>query len=303
MTAILERDVTPVELERLFRWEADDARARGSDVLQSQRLSVVAVEAGRYVGCAVLQAHTHADTPTGWAFVEELYLEPPYRRRGLGTVLLRHVEAQGYALGVRNVWTQTAGYEAPAFYVRRGYRVCFELPEYFRSGHSLVGLRKALGPPAAGEPTGVPPIAEVVLEERAMTTAENARMQRGFVEHGIEFDNPESSPERHGFVAVIEGELTGCVSGLAYRDGEGPLPWLFVTNLFVAEPYRNQGVASELLRRLEHRVASLGMQRVWAQIPSYWGIDFLGKRGYTALAEFEDWAPGSTGLVTLASTV
>ncbi len=42
------------------------------------------------------------------------------------------------------MWTWTAGYEAPGFYLKHGYEVFCEMPDYYSSGHSRIGLRKAL---------------------------------------------------------------------------------------------------------------------------------------------------------------
>ncbi len=302
VASIFARDLTETEFEQLCAWEADDVRARGGGEPGSSRLGVVATESGRYVGCAVLAAYTHQGTPTGWSFLEELYLEPPYRRRGLGARLLERVERRGYELGVRTVWTRTAGYEAPSFYVRQGYATCFELPDYFRSGHGLVGLRKSLASSPDPLLPGRSELPAVELVDRMMTPAEQARMQRGFVEHGVEFGNPEASAQRLGRVAVVDGKLAGCISGLAYCDAQGHQPWFVVTNLLVAQPHRSRGIASALLHGMEAQLTQLGMRHAWMQIPS-WGAGFLLDRGYRVLSEFEGWYPGGPGMATLASTL
>ena len=58
--------------------------------------------------------------------------------------MLARLEQRVTALGLRHIWTWTAGYEAPGFYKRQGYEVFAELEDWYLSGHSRVGLRKEL---------------------------------------------------------------------------------------------------------------------------------------------------------------
>lgn len=295
--SIVERDVSATEFERVRALERADANTRGDEDPARTRLTVVAEAGGAMVGCAVLAMHWVDDAP-GWAYLEELFVERPYRRRGLGAALLGAIEARAYALGVRAVWTRTAGYEAPGFYLRQGYARCFVLPEYFRSRHALVGLRKTLtprSPPAQA--------AGLALDERALTASERARVERGFVEHGLLFENPESTSERVGFVALERDALIGCASGLAYRDAAGVLPWFFITNLIVAPDRRGRGVGRALARALERRVVELGTPRAWTQLPSYWDLEFLHGRGFKTLSTFDGWSPGGAAYVTLAASL
>jgi ribosomal protein S18 acetylase RimI-like enzyme len=71
-------------------------------------------------------------------------VEKPYRGRGLGSDLLRRLERKVVAKDIGNIWTWTAGYEAPGFYLKQGYEVFLEMPDYYSSGHARVGVRKAL---------------------------------------------------------------------------------------------------------------------------------------------------------------
>jgi ribosomal protein S18 acetylase RimI-like enzyme len=55
-----------------------------------------------------------------------LYIEPGWRRRGLGRALLAQVEAHGRELGATHVWLETSNVNVPgvAAYERLGYALC-----------------------------------------------------------------------------------------------------------------------------------------------------------------------------------
>lgn len=55
-----------------------------------------------------------------------LYIEPAYRRRGVGRALLAHVEGHGRELGASHVWLETSNVNVPGVraYNRLGYHLC-----------------------------------------------------------------------------------------------------------------------------------------------------------------------------------
>ena len=55
-----------------------------------------------------------------------LYVDPPWRRRGVGRALLERVEAHGRDIGATHVWLETSSVNAPAIaaYERLGYALC-----------------------------------------------------------------------------------------------------------------------------------------------------------------------------------
>lgn len=55
-----------------------------------------------------------------------LYIEPAYRRRGVGRALLDQVEAFGREVGASHVWLETSNVNVPGVraYNRLGYTLC-----------------------------------------------------------------------------------------------------------------------------------------------------------------------------------
>jgi ribosomal protein S18 acetylase RimI-like enzyme len=102
------------------------------------------MDGDKFIGSATGLAYKNGAQYSGWFYLTDLFIEKPYRRQGLGAAILAKLEARISALGVRYVWTDTAGYEAPGFYKRQGYIVIYENENWYASGHSRVGLRKTL---------------------------------------------------------------------------------------------------------------------------------------------------------------
>ncbi len=55
-----------------------------------------------------------------------LYIDPAWRRRGLGRALLAEVEAHGRSVGAKHVWLETSNVNVPGVvaYERLGYALC-----------------------------------------------------------------------------------------------------------------------------------------------------------------------------------
>ncbi|PON14364.1 histone acetyltransferase [Candidatus Entotheonella serta] len=122
-----------------------------------------------------------------------------------------------------------------------------------------------------------------------MTEAEFTRMTAGFDEHAIEHGNPKETSERFGFVAMNREKFVGCSSGLAYKKVIGYGNWFYLTELFIETPFRGQCLGAELLRKLEERVASLGIRNVWTWTASYEAPGFYKKQGYEIFCEMDNW--------------
>lgn len=289
---ILERDVTDAEFLQLCDAERGYLIGRGSTPLARHSQSIVLIDGDTFVGCAEIELYTHASKHNGWAFLADLYLEKPYRRQGLGALMLRRIERHAARLGRANIWTCTAGYEAPGFYLRHGYQLAYTLEQHFASGHAHVGFQKRLAQPATADGDEPTLPAGLRIEHRARTDAERTRTAEGFVEHGAEFGNPRPSAERLGFVALEGESLVGCVSGLIDRVGSSYTGNFVLTNLFVERRARGQGLGPALLRAMERRLTQSGVRFVSATIAGYENPQFLRHQGYDERCQLERWYPG-----------
>lgn len=94
-------------------------RLRGA--VESGELEILAASMeGRTVGSAVISYRPNVSAAADFASIEELYVRPEARRRGVGRMLLEAVEERCVDRGVSYVEVQTDD-EAQAFYEAVGY--------------------------------------------------------------------------------------------------------------------------------------------------------------------------------------
>ena len=92
------------------------------EAVERSELEVLAARMeGRVVGVAVLAYRLSISAAGLFASIEDLYVEPELRRRGVGRALLETVEERCAARGVSYVEAQVEDEEAAAFYAAVGY--------------------------------------------------------------------------------------------------------------------------------------------------------------------------------------
>ena len=141
---IVERDMTPSELERMNAGFDENAIDNGVTPQGHQRFGYVAMDGEKFIGCISGLAYKNGERFNGWCYLTDLFVEKEYRRQGVGTKLLNNMEKILQQNGVDKVWTWTAGYEAQKFYIKQGYEIFTEMENWYSSGDSQVGLKKKL---------------------------------------------------------------------------------------------------------------------------------------------------------------
>ena len=144
---ILEREITPAELDRTRNGFDEHTVENGAQVQSHQRFTFAAQDCDKFVGCVSGIAHKNGDWFNGWCYITDLFLEKEYRKQGLGAQLLQTLEKTLSEHGIYNIFTWTAGYEAPGFYKKQGYTVFAELENWYSTGYSQIGLRKIMTKP------------------------------------------------------------------------------------------------------------------------------------------------------------
>ncbi len=143
---IVEREMTEPEFARMKAGFDEYAIEHGNPTEISERFGFVAMDGEKVVGCSSGLAYRKTTGYGNWFYITDHFIEKTFRGRGLGTELLRKLEERVILLGIGNIWTWTAGYEAPDFYQKQGYEIFCEMDDWYSSGHSRVGLRKVLCP-------------------------------------------------------------------------------------------------------------------------------------------------------------
>ena len=139
---IINRDMTPSELKRMQVGFDENAVENGVIPQGSQRFGYVAMDGEKFVGCVSGLAYKDGDVFSGWCFLTDLFVEKEYRKQGIGAKLLSQLEEMLAQHGINKIWTWTASYEAPGFYLHQGYEVFVELENWYSDGGSRIGLRK-----------------------------------------------------------------------------------------------------------------------------------------------------------------
>ena len=78
--------------------------------------------------------------------LRQVWVDPAWRRQGLGTRLLGVAEGEARRRGCRQIVLTTFTFQAPGFYARHGYEVVAQIDDHPR-GHRSLLMRKRLGPP------------------------------------------------------------------------------------------------------------------------------------------------------------
>jgi GNAT superfamily N-acetyltransferase len=141
---IVKREMTPDELNRMYEGFNEHTIDNQVEIQSSDRYSYTASAGTTFVGCSSGLAYKNGAHYSGWFYLTDLYVEKEYRSQGLGAKLLLALEKEIRIIGVKNIWTWTAGYEAPKFYQKHGYSLFAEMKLWYSDGSSRVGLIKQL---------------------------------------------------------------------------------------------------------------------------------------------------------------
>ena len=129
----------------------------------------------------------------------------------------------------------------------------------------------------------------IKIFERDMTDTEFSQMNEGFKEYELLYTEVNQTSDRLGFVILDGNKFVGCSSGLAYKNGEKYNNWCQLTDLFVEKEYRGQGLGSKVLKKLEEKLISLGIHKIWTWTAGYEAPDFYKKQGYEVFCELEKY--------------
>ncbi|WP_369632862.1 GNAT family N-acetyltransferase [Variovorax sp. V512] len=78
-----------------------------------------------------------------WLNIEVLFVEADVRGSGLGSRLLTEAERQAIELGATNAKLDTFEWQAPAFYLKHGYKE-YARVDHYASGFYLASMKKLL---------------------------------------------------------------------------------------------------------------------------------------------------------------
>lgn len=93
----------------------------------------------------------------------------------------------------------------------------------------------------------------------------------------------DANTRRYEYIAEENNEIVGFASGLTNHK------WFNLTDLWVHENYRRNGLGSKLLLMLEEKIKSLGIKHVYTWTSGLINPIFYEKQGYQIFTIFEDF--------------
>lgn len=139
----------------------------------------------------------------------------------------------------------------------------------------------------------------VIILNRAISTAEMERINIGFNELMIEEGLDLESSEQISFVAIEDNIFIGGVSGHAYKNGDNYSGWFYITDLFVEKAYRSKGLGSQLIIALENQLKSKEIKNIWLWTSGDKAIQFYERQRYKIFTEMNNWYSDGSSRVGL----
>ena len=126
-------------------------------------------------------------------------------------------------------------------------------------------------------------MAGVRITDREITKAELSNIYDDFKEIERRDGVPDSPQVRYSYTADEDGEVVGFISGLTNHK------WFFISDLWVHENHRRQGLGSKILAMLEGKLKSIGIRHVYLWTSGLINPIFYEKHGYKVFTVFEDF--------------
>ena len=218
------------------------------------------------------------------ADLDILWVDERYRKRGLGSALIRQAEKAAKERGCYLMTLGTFDFQAKPLYLKHGFSVCGTIPNW-PTGQENYCMRKLLDEPSADYVPTHDDSAEFVILEGTEEDAE-------FICKNLGSYNRVQVPSMNKPVSLSkkvldeDGNPVGAIIAEVgdWKDG-------FVNMIWVDEPYRNQGIGSELIAIVEREMKEQGATLVLAD-PSDWQDAIFRKNGYTVCSTQEDCPKG-----------
>ncbi|HSW89582.1 MAG TPA: GNAT family N-acetyltransferase [Patescibacteria group bacterium] len=139
-----DRDMTAAEFAREQKAFDEHGLEFGNPKEEQERFGFVATDSGKFIGAVSGLAQKNGDAYGKYFYLSDLLVEKEYRKRGYGKKLLELLEDKMKSIGITQIWTWTAEFEAETFYKKLGYKTFTKFEGFYPSGHSRVGMIKKL---------------------------------------------------------------------------------------------------------------------------------------------------------------
>jgi len=121
------------------------------------------------------------------------------------------------------------------------------------------------------------------ITERSVSQQELKEIYNDFKKIEIQHNVPQVEQKRYNVTADENGIVVGMASGLTNHK------WFYLSDLWVHENYRGQGLGTKLLAMLEDKIRAIGMEHIYTWTTAYNSNEqFYEKHGYKQCFMFEN---------------
>ena len=216
-----------------------------------------------------------------------LWVDAQYRKRGLGSALVRETERLVKEKGCYLVTLDTCDFQGKPFYEKQGYSLCGTIENSPR-GHCDNIMMKRLDLSSEKDALAAPPT------ETRFAIKLGTKEDRAFLGDKLMEYNVSQAPESYdgeGYVSLGKKITTADGTLIALCDAGFGLCRDASFDLWVEEGYRKQGFGSYLLREIERDAKEKG-----AYLMDFgafdWQVEFFQKNGYAVCSTTEDCPKG-----------
>jgi len=137
LTLQIEENPQQADLDIIGQGLSDFNRSASGDSERESLTIFVRDESGALLGGLI------GSISRSWLHISLLWVDESIRRQGFGAALMAAAEQEAVRRDCRGVHLNTFSFQAPEFYLKQGYSVFGELPDY-PLGHTRYFLKKEL---------------------------------------------------------------------------------------------------------------------------------------------------------------
>jgi len=123
----------------------------------------------------------------------------------------------------------------------------------------------------------------MLITDRDITEKELRDIYDDFIKIEILDGVPQAERKRYQFIAEENGAVIGFASGLTNHK------WFYLSDLWIHEEHRRQGLGSKLLIMLEDKIKSAGIEHIYTWTSGFINPIFYEKHNYKVFTVFEDF--------------
>lgn len=221
----------------------------------------------------------------GWLFVDNIFVDPSYRKQGVGHLLLNEVYRFALANKVERISVTTIYDDVEVFFHKRGFAtdgVLVDRPQGYRFRFMYKKLSGCEGDIVANIPVSQEGLVlnEAVLDEDLTAFYQSVEDDKLKNVGDVPFE---------AIGLVLKDCWGNCVGGLIGYIG---WHWLYVSDLWVSDDVRGRGLGKALMLYLENYVTAKGVDKAFLGTTDFQAHDFYEHLGYKVFSVREELPPG-----------